>query len=137
MKKDRYIYPAVFNYGNDGISIEFPDLPGCLPCAFNNEDAFKNAKEALALHIYGLEQDKQELPEPTAVNGIRLKENQAIVLIEVWMPLYREAVENRYEKKTLTIPKWLNDIVKEKPGINCSQILQEALIDKLGLMNKK
>lgn len=31
--KDTYIYPAVFDISNDGISIEFPDLPGCLPCA--------------------------------------------------------------------------------------------------------
>ena len=29
MVKDRYIYPAIFDYAEDGISIEFPDLPGC------------------------------------------------------------------------------------------------------------
>ena len=28
MFKDRYIYPAIFDYADDGISIEFPDLPG-------------------------------------------------------------------------------------------------------------
>lgn len=33
MPKDRYVFPAIFDYGDDGISIEFPDLPGCLPCA--------------------------------------------------------------------------------------------------------
>lgn len=25
--KDTYIYPAVFDYADDGISISFPDLP--------------------------------------------------------------------------------------------------------------
>lgn len=33
MSKDRYSYVAVFSYEEDGISIEFPDLSGCLPCA--------------------------------------------------------------------------------------------------------
>ncbi len=133
MKKDRYIYPAVFDYADNGISIEFPDLPGCLPCAFNDEEAIKNAKEALALHLYGMEQKGRELPEPSAVKNIKPEDNQVIMLVEVWMPIYRDAIENRAEKKTLTIPKWLNDALKETPDINVSQVLQEALIKKLGL----
>lgn len=84
IKKDLYVYPAVLSYDDDGISIEFPDLPGCLPCAFNDNEALKNAKEALALHIYGLEKENVELPEPTAVNNIELKDNQTIMLVEVF-----------------------------------------------------
>lgn len=54
MSKDRYSYVAVFSYEENGISIEFPDLPGCLPCAEkdNTEEALKNAKELLGC-IYG------------------------------------------------------------------------------------
>ena len=29
MKKYCYVYPAIFTYEDDGISVEFPDLPGC------------------------------------------------------------------------------------------------------------
>ncbi len=43
--KDTYIFPAVFSFASDGISISFPDLPGCLPCADTAEEAAKNAKE--------------------------------------------------------------------------------------------
>ncbi len=39
--KDVYVYPAIFYDDPDGISIEFPDLPGCLPCAHSME-AVKN-----------------------------------------------------------------------------------------------
>lgn len=46
---DDYAYPAYLYYGPDGISIEFPDLPGCLPCASTTEEAFRNAREALGL----------------------------------------------------------------------------------------
>ena len=39
---------------------------------------------------------------------------------------------NRAVKKTLTIPAWLNDM-SVKNQINFSQVLQEALMEKLGL----
>ena len=39
--KDYYVYPAVFDYADDGITIDFPDLPGCMPCAFSTEEAVK------------------------------------------------------------------------------------------------
>ena len=45
--KNYYAFPAFFYFDEDGISIEFPDLPGCLPCAQTQEEAFHNAKEAL------------------------------------------------------------------------------------------
>lgn len=136
MLKDRYIYPAIFDYADDGISIEFPDLPGCLPCAHTTEDAIKNAREALGLHLYCMEKDKDEIPEPTPIDKIKLESNQAVVLVEVWMPLIRDAIENRSVKKTLTIPKWLNDLAEDK-DVNFSHILQEALKDRLGVNASK
>ncbi|MDD4493075.1 MAG: type II toxin-antitoxin system HicB family antitoxin [Eubacteriales bacterium] len=136
MFRDRYIYPAIFDYAADGISIEFPDLPGCLPCAHTTEDAVKNAREALGLHLYCMEKDKDEIPEPAPIDKIRLEPNQAVVLVEVWMPLIRDAIENRAVKKTLTIPKWLNDLAEDK-HVNFSHILQEALKERLGINASK
>lgn len=51
MNKDYFSYVAIFTYDEDGICIDFPDLPGCCPCADkdNTEMALKNAKEALAM----------------------------------------------------------------------------------------
>ena len=65
--KDNSVFPAVFDVDSDGISIFFPDLPGCLPCADTMEEAFKNAKEALQLHLFGMEEDGEEIPEPTPI----------------------------------------------------------------------
>jgi hypothetical protein len=48
--------------------------------------ALKNAKEAMGLHIWGLEQDGEELPAPTPVTALALSPNQMPVLIEVFMP---------------------------------------------------
>ena len=38
--KDLYIFPAIFHSADDGISITFSDLPGCLPYAQTMEEAF-------------------------------------------------------------------------------------------------
>lgn len=130
--KDTYIFPAVFDFADDGISIEFPDLPGCLPCADNVEEAVKNAKEALMLHLFGMEQDGEEVPQPTSVGKIKLESNQSLVLIDVFMPPFRERQNNRYVKKTLSIPSWLN-AEAEHYGINFSQTLQNALKEQLNI----
>ena len=132
MKKDYYIYPAIFEYDNDDITISFPDLPGCISCASNDEEALYMAKDALGLFIASCEEDGDDLPSPTSLNNIKLENNQKPVLVEVNMPLFREAIFNISVKKTLTIPKWINDLA-EKNNINFSQVLQSALKKCLGI----
>ena len=133
MKKDRYIFYAVFESDDEGIAISFPDVPGAYSCANNFEEAFTNAKECLALHLFGMESDKDLIPEPTLnPKEIKLEKNQSLVLIEVYMPLYRNAIDNRAVKKTLTIPRWLERLADEKK-VNYSQILQKALKEYLDI----
>lgn len=126
-----YAYPAFFYYDDDGISIEFPDLPSCLPCAHSSEEAFHNAKEALGLHLFGLEQDGDPIPEPTPVKALRPEEGGVVVMVEVFMPSVRDRINNRVVKKTLTIPAWLNREA-EAANVNFSQILQDGLKSYLG-----
>lgn len=132
--KDRYSYIAVFTYDEDGIAIEFPDLPGCYPCADkdNTDEALKNAKEALGLHIWGMEQDEEEIPEPSTITQISLKEHQVPVLINVFMPPVRERINSKFVKKTLSLPAWLAAKADED-GVNCSRIFQNALMEYLGV----
>ena len=130
--QDIYTYAAVLAYAEDGISIEFPDLPGCLPCADTTEEAAKNAKEALGLHLWGMEQDGEETPAPTVITELKLASNEIPLLVEVFMPLVRERIKNRFVKKTLTIPYWLN-VEAERAGVNFSQLLQSSLKEHLHL----
>ncbi|MCR4420530.1 MAG: type II toxin-antitoxin system HicB family antitoxin [Clostridia bacterium] len=132
MAEDRYVYPAIFTFDNDGVSVEFPDLPGCLTCGSDVAEAVDMAREALALHLYGLEEDGDAIPEPSPPAGIRAEANQAIMLVEAWMPPVRNQIQNRAVKKTLTIPKWLNDLAESRK-VNFSQVLQEALKQHLGV----
>lgn len=132
MKKDVYIYPAIFDYQKDGITITFPDLQGCITCANNDEEAFFMAKDALGGHMAVIEEYEEDIPVPTGLNKVKLEKSQRVVLIQVDMPVIREAVNNKSVKKTLTIPQWLN-AVAEREGVNFSYVLQKALKEHLKL----
>lgn len=129
--KDKYVYPAIFEY-DDGINIVFPDLPGCFSCADTDEEALLMAEEVLGLCMEVIESDGEEIPEPTALKDLEVADNQKTVLISVWMPLVRKAINNKSIKKTLTIPQWL-DIMAREQDINFSYVLQEALKRELNV----
>ena len=124
--RDRYIFPAIFNYADDGISISFPDLPGCFSCGNTDEEAINMAEEALGLHIYAMEQDEESIPEPSRGENIQLESNERIFLVDTWMPQVRKEVQPVYVKKTLTIPSDLNESAI-KANLNFSQVLASSL----------
>ena len=130
-----YTYPAIFNYANDGISISFPDLPGCFSQADSTEEALKNSEEALGLWMYNMEDDNEQIPLPTPIEHINCSQNEKVFLIKTWMPLVRTQIEDQSVKKTLTIPKWLNTIAEEQ-GVNFSQLLQAALKEYLNIQKR-
>lgn len=137
MRND-YAFIAIFEYADDGINISFPDLPGCFSCAEANatNEAIINAKEALGLHIFGMEQDGEIIPEPTPLKELNLKRNCIPVLIDVFMPSVRMAAKTSFVKKTLSLPAWLAALADEKK-VNCSKIFQDALKAFLGIDDNK
>lgn len=132
--KDEYIFPAIFHEAEDGISIYFPNLPGCLPCASDMEEAFRNAKEALQLHIFGMEEDGESIPSPSSVSSLTCGKGDSIAMIRAWMPPFREKMLNKSTNKTVTIPRWL-DILAKREKVNYSHLLQEALKTYLGVQD--
>lgn len=136
--KSHYVYPAIVKWSNEDktYDIQFPDIENAFTFEDNEEDIIKSAKEVLELCIYYIEESGEIINNPTSLKEIKLNEDEFIVLVEVWMPPVRDRFENKAIKKTLTIPKWLNDIaVKEK--INFSNVLQASLKEILGINNYK
>ena len=131
-KPDRYFYPAVFTFepGRE-IAVVFPDLD-CATSGENEDDALLSARECLCCVLHGLEEEGEEIPAPTPLTQIKTKENERTVLIDVFMPSIRLAQVNRSVNRTVTLPAWLNAAALEK-GINFSQVLQDALKDKLDI----
>ena len=127
MKKvERYFYPAVFTY-EDGreIAVVFPDL-GYATSGENDDDALLSARELLGCVLFGLEEDGEEIPAPSALTDVVAQDNERVVLVDVYMPSIRQAEVNRSVSRTVTLPAWLNAAALER-NINFSQVLQEAL----------
>ncbi|MBR0248877.1 MAG: type II toxin-antitoxin system HicB family antitoxin [Synergistaceae bacterium] len=134
--QDNYVYPAVFTFYGKGqspaIGITFPDLPGCVSCGENSSEALRMARDALGLHLLGMEESNEDLPEPSDILGIATESNQRAVLVDVFMPRVRDAVNNKAINKTVTLPQWLVSAGRAE-DINFSQTLQDALMEKLGI----
>lgn len=77
-----YQYPALLTIDEHGVAVEFPDLPGCLTCGKDTEEAIYMAKDALELHISGMVKDGDTLPAPSDWTLWSMPENQICVIIE-------------------------------------------------------
>ena len=128
-----YTFKAVFTAEQNGAySVRFPMLDGCYTQGNSFDEARNMALDAMSLHLYGMEQDGEPIPESDIDAVYALDEGEMIVPVVAWMTPYRDAMENRAVKKTLSIPAWLNDAAEQR-GVNYSQILQAALKDYLGV----
>lgn len=138
--KDRYTYPALFAYqeGISGIGIVFPDLPGCVSHGDDEIDAMRCAKEALSLHLWAMERDGDEIPNPTPIKDLDYEEYKdpavqlVVVLVDVWMTLFREEMNNKAVTRAVTLPHWLDMRAKEA-NLSYSKTLQDGLMKSLGL----
>ncbi len=130
--KDTYIFLAIFIVEPEGIAIEFPDLPGCLSCADDMEMAMHHAREAMSLHLYSMEKDGDEIPEPTPMESIAVEDNGFVTMIDAWMPPFREVMKNQTRRRTIKVPVWL-DLIAQREGVDYSQLMEIALKKHLGL----
>ena len=124
-------YPAVFHKAEEGgFWISFPDLPECFTEGDDMIQAYEMAVNALGLALTSREAEKQTLPEPSAPTEITVEKDSFLVVIEFDILAYKKRTSPRAVKKTLGIPEWLNEEATAI-GVNFSQVLQEALMQKL------
>lgn len=124
----KFVYPAIFTYDKKEkcYLVDFIDF-NCSTFGLTIKEAFFMAEEAMGLYF----EDEKEYPNPTEnYSNINLKKNQFISLVGVDMLEYYKRNSNKAVKKTLTIPEWLN-VLAEENNINFSQVLQEALKNRL------
>ena len=112
----------------------FPDLPGCITWGDSFLSAEAAAKEALGLHLYGMEKDGEALPTPAAspVLDPETAPGALVSPVTVFPDVVRNEMDNRRVKTNITIPAWLKELA-EQNGVNYSRLLETALMDCLGL----
>lgn len=130
MKNELTVFPAIFTKMNDDGNyyiVDFIDLKNCTTEGETIQEAYYMAQNAMGLFL----DDLTKFPEPTLdFSNIKLNKNQFISFIGIDMNDYRKKFNNKSVKKTLSIPSWL-DTLAEKENINFSQLLQEAIRNKL------
>lgn len=130
---NKLFYPAIFHKAEEGgFWITFPDIPECMTQGNDIQNAYEMAVDALGLAITSRKTEKEEIPTPSEPHNITLNKDEFCVVIEFDMLAYQKRTNSRAVKKTLSIPEWLNEEATAL-GINFSQVLQEALMQKIGI----
>ena len=129
----KYVYPAIFTPEDKGMySVNFPDLEGCYTCGENLAEAIYMAEDVLAFTLYDYEKDKRPVPAPSSRDVLVLADGEFVNMVMGDTLEYQKRNNKKAVKKTLSIPEWLNEAATTA-GVNFSQVLQEALMEKLHL----
>ncbi len=123
-------YPIVLKRTAEGYYVEIPDFDiGTQGTSVVN--AMEMARDAIGLMGIDMEDDGKSIPEPYT-NEIIREEDDILTLVDVDFTEYRRKVDNRAVKKNCTLPYWLS-VEADKRGLNYSRVLQEAIMNTLGI----
>ncbi len=122
-----YVYPAVFHPNEDGsFTITYPDLPGCISEGKSLGNAMYMAQSALTQWIEYLTDKKLEIPLASGLDSFETAPGEFVNLVRA------DIKDGRAVKRTVSIPKWMDDKVTES-GLSLSRVLQDALKERLNV----
>lgn len=136
------IYPACFFKEETGYSVVFPDLNWLATQGDTLDEAMSMAVDCLAGYLYSCKKDGDVISAPSKLSDIDIEaigkeldpdtpvDGSFVNMVFVDVEAYAKQHFEKSVKKTLTIPSWLNEEALAL-GINFSQTLQEALIQKI------
>ena len=128
-----YVYPAVFKPNpSGGYIVTVPDAPGCVTGGETLEESLRMTQDALSVYMCSVEDHNEPIPSMRNPQSVALEYDQFVTLIEVDTTRYRSETDNKSIRKNVSLPAWLNTKA-EQAHVNCSQLLQEALRERLNL----
>lgn len=125
---NRVLYPCKIRKEDGIYYAEFVDFPECFTDGESPEEVLTNARDVLEGIVFSYIKNGKPLPLPSFFEGGAAD----VTYIDVWVGMVRDRVNNQAVRKTLTIPKWLNDIA-EKNSVNFSAVLQTGLKEYLNI----
>ncbi len=129
----KYNYTAILIPEEDesGFFARVPDLPGCITTGKDFDDAIKQITDAASIWLVDAEEDRpDEIVKPTPQFLIERPDNATLTILQIDTLAYRATIDTRAVRKNVSLPAWMAQLA-DKRGINCSQLLQESLMDKL------
>ena len=131
---NKIFYPAIFHKAEEGgFWVTFPDIPEAITEGDNMQEAYEMAVDCLGLALSVKRDENESFPLPSSPEVIQVNNDEFLVIVEFDFAAFMKRVNSKAVKKTLSIPGWLNEEATAK-GINFSQVLQEALMNKLQSM---
>lgn len=117
--------------------VEFPDFPGCVTAGRTLDEARAAAEEALALHMAGLVEDGEDVPEPSGLEAILAGESLrgAVPFLVSVRPPEARAVRVNVTFKPEVLEAL--DREAERAGTTRSGLLEAAVRERFGPKPKK
>ena len=141
----KVVYPVIFTEVDTNILIEVPDLEIYTQANDASKkkgslaDAVMMARDVIGLSCISMEDSGKSIPVASKISDIDVKkgafyeEGESFVsVVDVDLVAYRQKNDMKMVRRNVTLPNWLN-LEAEKSHINVSKVLQEALINVLGL----
>lgn len=124
----RMIYTAIISPIEEGKGylVRVPDLPGCITTGRTLAEVLDNVRDALAVYLCSLEDTHDPFPTPRPPEAFSSKPGEACVLVDADTVKYRKETDTRAVRKNVSIPAWMATMAEQR-GVNCSQVLQDAL----------
>ena len=130
-------YPVIFTEDKKGgYLVEVPDM-GILTEGKDLGDAMFMARDAIGLAGIIAEDKNETIPKPSKIADIKSEEGEfadagksIVALVDVDFAEYRKKNDNKAVRRNVTLPSWLDHAATEA-GFNVSQVLREALAEKL------
>ena len=114
----------------NGYECRVPDFPGCVTSGKTLEEAYDMIEDAANFWACDIEMDGRDIPEVTSYQNIPHEEEDILQMVRVDTERYRKMSDNRAVRKNVSLPAWMAYQADQR-GINCSQVLQEALRTRL------
>ncbi|MBC8535020.1 type II toxin-antitoxin system HicB family antitoxin [Yeguia hominis] len=128
----KQVYAIILTSESEGgYSVSIPDL-GIGTQGETIAECIDMARDAIGL--WGICEQDAGRTIPTATNlSPAHAEDELVTLVDVDFDAYRRANDVRTVRRTVTLPSYLNEL-GEKAGLNFSQVLQDGLRQRLGVL---
>ncbi len=125
-----YTYTAVITEDNGTFYAKVPDVDGCITTGRTLSEAIELITDALSLCLVALEDEDIVPTKPTPQQEIPHNSSDILTIIQADTIKYRSATDTKAVRKNVSLPAWMSALA-DKKGINCSKVLQEALLSVL------
>ena len=126
----KYIYTATFKTDSNKVYARVPDLPGCVTTGKDLSEAIEMIADAAALWLITAEDNGDTIPQPSTQGELRTDDDLEYSIICIDTIQYRAETDTRAVRKNVSLPAWMVSLA-DKHNINCSQLLQDAILKKL------